>query len=59
MLLERLRVDGVRKQMNKKTYAMITVIFLSWAFILLVIKNNYHTKDYITPEEESALTFIK
>jgi hypothetical protein len=59
MLPEKVLALGVRKQMNKKTYAMITVIFLSWAFILLVIKNNYHTKDYITPEEESALTFIK
>jgi len=45
--------------MDKKTKAMITVIFLSWAFVLLIVKHSNHTKDYITPEEESALTFIK
>jgi hypothetical protein len=59
MLLVKLLVIGARKQMDKKTYIMILIIFLSWAFILLIVKNNYSTRDYITPEEESALTFIR
>ena len=59
MLLVKLHVVGARNPMDKKTQAMITVIFLSWAFILIIMKQNNHTKDYITPEEESALTFIK
>jgi hypothetical protein len=45
--------------MDKKTQAMITIIFLSWAFILIIMKQNNHTKDYITHEEKSALNFIK
>jgi hypothetical protein len=52
-------VVGARNQMDKKTQAMITVIFLSWAFILIIMKQNNNTKDYITPKEESSLTFIK
>jgi hypothetical protein len=59
MLPGRRYVVGARNQMDKKTQAMITVIFLSWAFILIIMKQNNNTKDYITPEKESALTFIK
>jgi hypothetical protein len=58
MLLVKLHVVGARNQMDKKTQAMITVIFLSWAFILIIMKQGNHTRNYITPEE-SALTFIK
>ena len=50
---------GAKIQMNKKIQIMITIIFLSWAFILLIVKNSYNTKDYITPDEESSLTFIR
>jgi hypothetical protein len=56
---EKLLVVGARNLMDKKTQAMITVIFLSWAFILIIMKQNNHTKDYITHEEKSALNFIK
>jgi len=59
MLPERLHVVGARNQMNKQIQIMITIIFLSWAFVLLIVKNNYSTRDYITPEEESTLTFIR
>ena len=59
MLPERLLVVGARNPMDKKTQAMITVIFLSWAFILIIMKQNNNTKDYIIPDEESSLTFIK
>jgi hypothetical protein len=59
MLPERLLVVGARNQMDKKTQAMITVIFLSWAFILIIVKHSNHNKDYIIPDEESSLTFIK
>jgi hypothetical protein len=59
MLLVRLHVVGAKIQMNKKIQIMITIIFLSWAFILLIVKNSYNTKDYITPDEESSLTFIR
>lgn len=45
--------------MDKRTQKLITIIFLSWAFVLLIVKHSNHTRDYITPEEESALTFIK
>lgn len=58
MLPEKQCAVGARIQMNKRTYVMITTIFITWAAILLIVKHN-HSYNYISVEDESILNFTK
>lgn len=58
MLPEKQYAVGARSQMDKRTYVMITAIFITWAAILLIVKHN-NSNNYIILEDESVLNYIK